>query len=38
MGWQLEITKMAFYVFMPVGAFYAYHQVRQRKKNKNSFI
>ncbi len=26
-NWQLEVAKMALYVFVPVGAFYFYHQV-----------
>lgn len=26
-NWQLEVAKMAVYVFMPVAAFYVYHQV-----------
>jgi hypothetical protein len=26
-NWQLEVAKMAIYVFFPVGAFYFYHQV-----------
>ncbi len=25
--WYLEIVKMAIYIFIPVGAFYGYHQV-----------
>ena len=26
--WHLEAFKMALYIFMPVAAFYGYHQVR----------
>lgn len=26
-NWQLEVAKMALYVFFPVASFYAYHQV-----------
>ena len=28
--WHLEAAKMAVYIFMPVVAFYGYHQVRPR--------
>jgi len=28
-NWQLEVGKMALYIFLPVGAFYAFHQVIQ---------
>ena len=27
-NWQLEVAKMAIYIFVPVGAFYAFHQVK----------
>ena len=30
-NWQLEVGKMALYLAMPVGAFYAYNQVSQKK-------
>jgi hypothetical protein len=26
-NWQLEVGKMALYIFLPVGAFYLFHQV-----------
>lgn len=26
-NWQLEVFKMAIYIFMPVASFYVYHQV-----------
>ena len=46
-NWQLEVGKMAVYIFLPVGAFYLFHQVdyfrdellriERRSRTKSSF-
>jgi hypothetical protein len=31
-NWQLEVGKMVVYIFMPVAAFYGYHQARRSQQ------